>query len=221
MSGKERGPARSERGQICETNPICTRAEESVGQAPPYKRAQSPNEPNSARRGGDAQPIRLSLRAGSTKKRAKQSQFRAGPGGTRPEGQGPWRAIVRNEANSGWPQACAAGGIDTQEVGRGRPTYEETCETNPISGTGRTMVNPSETEGYDELDRQKRSEKQSQWGGEFQVGSVSSSGPGPPWARRVFRLQATLGTRPAHFTLGRRPFVRNEPNRRFRPKGNS
>jgi hypothetical protein len=33
------------------------------------------------------------------------------------------------------------------------------------------MVTPSEKDGYDELDRQKRSEKQSQLGGQLQVGS--------------------------------------------------
>jgi hypothetical protein len=57
------------------------------------------------------------------------------------------------------------------------------------------MVTPSEKEGYDELDRQKRSGKQSQSGGQSQVGETDG---------RNFKLP-TL-----HFALGRRPFVRNK-----------
>jgi hypothetical protein len=39
-------------GRLCETNPICSRREESVGQAPPYADSIAPNKANRA-----AQPI--------------------------------------------------------------------------------------------------------------------------------------------------------------------
>jgi hypothetical protein len=121
--------------RLCKTKPICTHREESVGQAPPYTRAQSrqtnPIRPSLQARSLERENVRNEpnwdgCRAGTPNPRrvndAKQSQPRAGwdNWGTMP----PREPIVRNKPSRN--DAGLGGARATWGVGR--------VQTKPIAG---------------------------------------------------------------------------------------
>ncbi len=86
-------------------------------------------------------------------------------------------------------------------------------QTNPISGRAKGRITADEERSYDELNLERASEKQSQFGRSFKckVSSVKSGRPGVESRESsYFKLHAS------HSKLGRRPSVPNKPNPRLR-----